>query len=53
MSKNSLPVIPLVALNAAITPHPTELTLTLIRQYARNYHTVKQLSIVDNMISLS
>lgn len=53
MSRNTFPVIPPAAQNAAVTPHPTELTLTLIRQFARNNHTVKQLSITDNMISLS
>ena len=53
MSRNTLPVIPPVAQNAAVTPHPSELTLTLIRRFARNYHTVKQLNLADNMISLS
>jgi hypothetical protein len=53
MSKNAPPTIPQDVQGATVTPQPTELTLTIIRQYARNNHALIQLSIADNMINLS
>lgn len=53
MSRNTQSVIPPDAQSKSNTLQPTELTLNLIRQFARDCHTVKQLNIADNMISLS